>query len=45
MRRQAFPDESRVGLLTMPEVAVATLRLLRSDLTGQVLDVRQNDPS
>jgi 2-C-methyl-D-erythritol 4-phosphate cytidylyltransferase len=45
MRRRAFPDEDRAGLLTTPEVAVATLRLLRSDLTGQVLDVRQHDPS
>ena len=45
MRRRAFPDESRDGLLTTPEVAAATLRLLRSDLTGQVLDVRRNDPS
>ncbi len=44
MRRRAFPDESREGLLTTPEVAVATLRLLTSDLTGQVLDVRRHDP-
>jgi 2-C-methyl-D-erythritol 4-phosphate cytidylyltransferase len=43
MRRRAFPDEPRDGLLTMPEVAAATLRLLRSDLTGQVLDVRRSD--
>ncbi len=45
MRRRAFPDEDRSGLLTSAEVAAATLRLLRSDLTGQVLDVRQHDPS
>ena len=45
MRRRAFPDEPRDDLLTTPEVAAATLRLLRSDLTGQVLDVRRNDPS
>ncbi len=43
MRRVAFPDEARTGLLTTPEVAAATLRLLRSNLTGQVLDVRQNE--
>lgn len=45
MRRRAFPAESPDGLLTAAEVAAATLRLLRSDLTGQVLDVRRNDPS
>lgn len=45
MRRQAFPDEAAADLLTMAEVAVATLGLLRSDLTGQILDVRRNDPS
>jgi 2-C-methyl-D-erythritol 4-phosphate cytidylyltransferase len=45
MRRRAFPDEARTGLLTSPEVAAATLRLLQSDLTGQVLDVRQHDPA
>ena len=45
MRRRAFPDESRDELLTTPEVAAATLRLLRSDLTGQVLDVRRHDPA
>ena len=43
MRRQAFPEEDRSGRLTMTEVATATLRLLRSDLTGQVLDVRRHD--
>jgi len=45
MRRQAFPDESREGLLGAEEVAVATLRLLTTDLTGQVLDVRRHDPA
>ena len=43
MRRTAFPDESRIGLLDVDEVAAATLQLLRSDLTGQVLDVRRHD--
>jgi ribitol-5-phosphate 2-dehydrogenase (NADP+) / D-ribitol-5-phosphate cytidylyltransferase len=45
MRRRAFPDESREGLLGPEEVAVATLRLLTTDLTGQVLDVRRHDPA
>ena len=45
MRRRAFPDEPRAELLTSLEVAAATLRLLRSDLTGQVLDVRRHDPA
>ncbi|MEJ7696332.1 MAG: SDR family oxidoreductase [Candidatus Limnocylindrales bacterium] len=45
MRRTAFPDEARAGLLTPGEVALATIRLLRSDLTGQVLDVRRHDPA
>ena len=45
MRRRAFPDESHAPLLTSEEVARATVRLIRSDLTGQVLDVRRNlDP-
>jgi 2-C-methyl-D-erythritol 4-phosphate cytidylyltransferase len=43
MRRRAFPDESRTGLLGAEAVAVATLRLIGSDLTGQVLDVRRHD--
>jgi 2-C-methyl-D-erythritol 4-phosphate cytidylyltransferase len=43
MRRAAFPNESPIGLLGVDEVAEATLRLLRSDLTGQVLDVRRHD--
>lgn len=43
MRRRAFPAESRVGLLSAREVADATLRLLQTNLTGQVLDVRRLD--
>lgn len=43
MRRRAFPGESPVGLLPARDVAVATLRLLQSDLTGQVIDVRRHD--
>jgi 2-C-methyl-D-erythritol 4-phosphate cytidylyltransferase len=43
MRRAAFPTESTMGLLPARDVAVATLRLIRSDLTGQVLDVRRHD--
>jgi ribitol-5-phosphate 2-dehydrogenase (NADP+) / D-ribitol-5-phosphate cytidylyltransferase len=43
MRRAAFPSESPIGLLPVLDVAEATLRLLRSDLTGQVLDVRRHD--
>ena len=43
MRRAAFPDELRIGMLQVEDVAVATLRLIRSDLTGQVLDVRRHD--
>ncbi len=43
MRAQAFPNESRDGLLGAHEVAQATLRLIASDLTGQVLDVRRHD--
>ncbi len=45
MRRRAFPGESPEGLLSSDEVAVATLRLLTTDLTGQVLDVRRHDPT
>jgi 2-C-methyl-D-erythritol 4-phosphate cytidylyltransferase len=45
MRRRAFPAESSVGLLSADEVAMATLRLLQTDLTGQVLDVRRHDGS
>jgi ribitol-5-phosphate 2-dehydrogenase (NADP+) / D-ribitol-5-phosphate cytidylyltransferase len=43
MRRSAFPQESRIGMLQPRDVAVATLRLILSDLTGQVLDVRRHD--
>jgi 2-C-methyl-D-erythritol 4-phosphate cytidylyltransferase len=43
MRRAAFPAESRVGMLQPRDVAVATLRLVLSDLSGQVLDVRRHD--
>lgn len=43
MRREAFPTESPLGLLSMQEVAAATLRLMQSDLTGQILDVRRHD--
>ena len=43
MRRAAFPGESPIGLLAADDVAAATLRLIRSDLTGQVLDVRRHD--
>jgi 2-C-methyl-D-erythritol 4-phosphate cytidylyltransferase len=43
MRRAAFPNESPVGLLSSTDVALATLRLIASDLTGQVLDVRRHD--
>lgn len=43
MRQRAFPNESRAGLLSMGQVARATIALLRSDLTGQVLDVRRHD--
>lgn len=45
MRRSAFPEESRKGMLQPEEVAEATLRLILSDLTGQVLDVRRHDGS
>jgi 2-C-methyl-D-erythritol 4-phosphate cytidylyltransferase len=43
MRARAFPDEARDGLLAATDVAHATLRLLGSTLTGQVLDVRRHD--
>lgn len=43
MRRQAFPDEEREGMLGADDVAIATLRLIRSDLTGQVVDVKRSD--
>jgi 2-C-methyl-D-erythritol 4-phosphate cytidylyltransferase len=43
MRRAAFPAEERSGMLSTPEVALATLRLLASDLTGQVFDIKRHD--
>jgi 2-C-methyl-D-erythritol 4-phosphate cytidylyltransferase len=43
MRRRAFPNESAAGLLSPLEVAAATLRLVQSDLTGQVLDIRRHE--
>jgi 2-C-methyl-D-erythritol 4-phosphate cytidylyltransferase len=43
MRRRAFPDESRTGMLSADEVALATLRLIGSDLTGQVFDIKRHD--
>jgi len=41
MRQTAFPNEDHAALLTPEEVAAATLRLVASGLTGQVLDVRR----
>ena len=38
-----FPDEPRDGMLSTPEVAVATLRLIASGLTGQVFDIKRHD--
>jgi ribitol-5-phosphate 2-dehydrogenase (NADP+) / D-ribitol-5-phosphate cytidylyltransferase len=43
MRRRAFPEEPTDGMLTADEVALATIALLRSDLTGQVVDVKRHD--
>jgi 2-C-methyl-D-erythritol 4-phosphate cytidylyltransferase len=43
MRRRAFPNESMDGLLEMEDVARVTLRLIQSELTGQVVDVRRHD--
>jgi 2-C-methyl-D-erythritol 4-phosphate cytidylyltransferase len=43
MRRLAFPDEPRDGMLTAEEVAAGTVRVLRSHLTGQVVDVKRAD--
>jgi ribitol-5-phosphate 2-dehydrogenase (NADP+) / D-ribitol-5-phosphate cytidylyltransferase len=43
MRRQAFPTEPTTGMLRPEEVAAATIALVRSDLTGQVLDVKRHD--
>ena len=43
MRRKAFPDEVRDGMLSSDEVAAATLRLITSGLTGQVFDIKRHD--
>lgn len=43
MRQRAFPAEDRSGMLDARTVALATLRLISSDLTGQVLDVKRHD--
>jgi 2-C-methyl-D-erythritol 4-phosphate cytidylyltransferase len=43
MRRRAFPDESRAAMLQPDEVARATIGLIASPLTGQVLDVRRGE--
>ena len=43
MRRRAFPDESRVGMLTTASVAKATLQLVTSALTGQVFDIKRHE--
>jgi len=43
MRRRAFPSEVHVTLLQPNEVARATIGLMCSPLTGQVLDVRRGD--
>jgi 2-C-methyl-D-erythritol 4-phosphate cytidylyltransferase len=43
MRAEAFPNESRDDLLAASDVAHATLRLICSGLTGQVLDVRRHE--
>lgn len=43
MRRRAFPEEPRTGMLSADEVAVSTLRLMLSDLTGQVFDIKRHD--
>jgi 2-C-methyl-D-erythritol 4-phosphate cytidylyltransferase len=43
LRRAAFPDEDRAGMLSAREVASATLQVLASDLTGQVVDIRRDD--
>jgi 2-C-methyl-D-erythritol 4-phosphate cytidylyltransferase len=45
MRRRAFPNESHAQLLSAEEVATTTLRLLRSALTGQVVDARRHSES
>jgi 2-C-methyl-D-erythritol 4-phosphate cytidylyltransferase len=41
MRALAFPDEDPDTLLPVADVAAATLSLLTTDVTGQVIDVRR----
>ena len=43
IRRRVVPEEPTDGMLTADEVALATIALLRSDLTGQVVDVKRHD--
>jgi len=43
MRRRAFPDESTAGMLASDEVAAVAVRLIASDLTGQVVDIKRHD--
>ena len=40
---RGVPDRATAGMLSADEVAGATLRLLRSDLTGQIVDVKRHD--
>lgn len=40
MRRQAFGDEPPASLLSAEDVAATTLRVLSSEITGQVVDVK-----
>jgi 2-C-methyl-D-erythritol 4-phosphate cytidylyltransferase len=43
MRRNAFPTEDHAALLQPEAIAAATLALIRSGLTGQVLDVKKHE--
>jgi hypothetical protein len=43
MRRSAFPTEDHAALLQPEAIAAATLALIRSGLTGQVLDVKKHE--
>ena len=43
MRRGRSRTRTAPGMLGAADVAGATLRLLRSDLTGQVVDVKRHD--
>jgi len=45
MRRKAFGPESPESLLSSRAVAMTSLDVLVSDITGQVVDVRRNDPT